>query len=292
MSELLNMTFFKPHTHAELVALRAFPEGAIPESAYQKMLDSYNAITGLMIMRVNYKNDGLAMNGIMASPKTGKVKGLVVYNRGGSGNFGILTLHAIMRQFVPLARAGYMVIGSNYRGNDGGEGQDEFGGRDVDDVFALHEVISEIVEEPTPRYIIGHSRGGMMSYLMLKKGFPTKAAVAIAAVSDLSGWEHIRPEIYEKVYKRYIPNFATDEEAVLAERSVIRWPEKIKAPLLLLHGTGDDKVPHNQSEKLAAALKAIGSPHELVLYEGGNHALTRQWDDVTKRILDWLGSHV
>lgn len=278
---------FIPHHIAYLKSIRAFPEGAIPESAYAKLCMQYQAVSDVKIDRVTYENDGLNITGIMAEP-AGMPKGLVIYNRGGSGNYGILTVHAVMRQFVPLARAGYMVVGSNYRGNDGSEGQDEFGGRDVDDSIRLYELAAP---KNLPVFIIGHSRGCMQTYLMLKKAFRANAAVCIAGVAELRNWNIFRSEMRERVYKRFIPNFEEREDEALTERSAICWPEKISAPLLLLHGTNDDRVQHQQSEMLAAELKRLGKPHQLVLYEGGNHALTRHWDTVMKETLEWLARH-
>jgi len=278
---------FIPHDIAYLESIRAFPEGAIPTVVYEKRRQQYEAILDIAVERITYENDGLSITGLIATPAAAP-KGVVVYNRGGSANFGILTLHTVMRQFIPLARAGYLVLGSNYRGNDGGEGKDEFGGRDVDDSIHLYELAAL---KDLPAFIVGHSRGCMQTYLMLKKGFKANAAVCIAGVADTRGWNDFRSEMREHVYKRLIPGFEAREQEALEERSVMCWPEKISCPVLLLHGTGDDRVQHQQSEQLAAALAAHHKPHELVLYEGGNHALTRHWDDVMRRTIDWLAAN-
>ena len=278
---------FTPHSIEYLQKIRAFPEGAIPSVVYEKHRQQYEAISDITVERVTYENDGLSINGLIASP-AGIPKGVVVYNRGGSANFGILTLHAVMRQFIPLARAGYLVLGSNYRGNDGGEGKDEFGGKDVGDSIRLYELAHT---KGLPAFIVGHSRGCMQTYLMLKRGFKANAAVCLAGVAELRNWNEFRSEMREHVYKRLIPDFEAREEEALEERSAICWPEKISCPLLLLHGTADDRVQHQQSQQLADALAALGKPHELVLYEGGNHALTRHWDNVMTRTLDWFARH-
>ena len=124
-----------------------------------------------------------------------------------------------------------------------------------------------------------------MSHLLIKRGLPVRASVSIAGVADLHGSTIARPEMREKVYKRFIPDFEANERSALEERSALCWPEKITAPTLLLHGTKDEAVPHSHSEQLSASLK---TPHQLVLYEGGNHALTRDWADVNARTLEWL----
>ncbi len=289
--DITHLEPFVPHNFDALTAMRAFPEGAMPEVAYQKICKNYAEVTDVSVQRITYTSDGLSITGIMAEPSS-TPKGIVIYNRGGSGNYGILTVHAVMRQFVPLARAGYLVVGSNYRGNDGGEGKDEFGGRDVGDIIALYNIAkAHPLADNKPPFIIGHSRGGMMTYLLLKRGLQARAAITIAAVADLRGWNQAHSEMRERVYKRFIPDFELHEETSLNERSALCWPEKISAPLLLLHGTGDDRVPHMQSEQLTAKLKQLGKPHALVLYEGGNHALTRHWEAVMQETLNWLLKH-
>lgn len=280
---------FTPHDYQQLAAIRAFPEGAMPEAAYRKICSEYASVEDVSVERIIYSHDGLQITGLLAAPSSGMApKGLVIYNRGGSGNYGILTVHAAMRQFVPLARAGYLVVGSNYRGNDGGDGQDEFGGRDVGDVMALYELVKE---EHRPPFIVGHSRGCMMNYLLLKKGLKARAVVSIAGVAELRNWNQFRSEMRERVYKRFIPDFEAHEAESLAERSAICWPDHISAPLLLLHGTKDDRVQHEQSEMLADALERLGKPYKLVHYEGGNHALTRHWDAVMNETLEWLARY-
>jgi acetyl esterase/lipase len=42
-------------------------------------------------------------------------------------------------------------------------------------------------------------------------------------------------------------------------------------PFLILHGINDHSVPHQQSEELAAALKAAGVPVQLELVEKADH---------------------
>lgn len=288
---IVALTPFTPHAYENLMAMRALPVGAIPENVYAKMIREFNAVDDVNIERITYMHEGLKITGVVASPKAAAAKNtdIIIYNRGGSGNYGLLALHTILRQFIPLARAGYVVSGSNYRGNDGGDGKDEFGGRDVDDVVTLHDITrAHPLVNDKPCFVIGHSRGGMMTYLLMKRGFPMRAAIAIAAVSDLFGSETFRQELRENVHKRYIPDFETNENEALQSRSAIYWPEKLNAPLLLLHGTKDEAVPYEQSVALAAKLQALHATHELVTYENGNHSLVRHWSEVSAQILDWL----
>jgi len=51
---------------------------------------------------------------------------------------------------------------------------------------------------------------------------------------------------------------------------------RIKAPLLLVHGTADDDVPIEESMRFVEALKRAGKPHEFVAMDGVTHAMWEQ----------------
>jgi len=75
----------------------------------------------------------------MAKPKETGNYPCVIYNRGGNRDFGgLLVAHGAIT-LGKLAKEGYVVIASQYRGNGGSEGQEEFGGKDVNDLFILDE---------------------------------------------------------------------------------------------------------------------------------------------------------
>lgn len=286
---LLAQKSFMPEDFAALEASGALPPGAVPEAAYARMQALYAAATDISVSDIAYASDGLRVTGLMALPAEvkGKAHPVVLYNRGGNREYGRLTLYTVMQMLAPLARAGYLVFASNYRGNAGGEGREEFGGADVNDVLNLLALArTHAGWDGKNAFMVGHSRGGMMTYLSIKHGAEVNAAVSIAGVADLFDSVERRPEMGPKVYRQLIAGEAYEEG--FRARSAVCWPEALSVPLLLLHGDADDKVDASDSIRLAEGLRETGRAHELVIYPGGNHALTRHWGDVQKRLLGWF----
>ncbi|QEE51426.1 S9 family peptidase [Flavobacterium alkalisoli] len=241
------------------------------------------------VYSITYASDSLKVNGYLVQPKTQGPHPVIIFNRGGNRDFGELILPYAYRFLGPLAKEGYVVIASQYRGNGGSEGTEEFGGSDVDDVVNLIDVLAEIKESDTTRIgMYGWSRGGMMTLRALTETNKIKAAVVGGALSDMrAGLE--RPEM-EKVYSELIPNYANNKEAELTKRSAIEWVEKlpINVPLLMLHGNADWRVKCEQSLKLAIEFEKYRIPYRLVVFEGSDHGINENKNEVNKMVLNWF----
>lgn len=280
---------FVPHTLEHLTQVRVFPN-PLPEAAYTKMLDEYAALEGVTVQQIEYVSDGLKITGLVAFPDriTPKAHPVMIYNRGGSGDYGKLTVLNVLRSMVPFAKAGYMVFASNYRGNAGSEGVEEFGGADIADVLNLLDIATgHSGFDGTNRFMLGHSRGGMMTSLAMKHGAKLTAAISIAGIADARNLLQSE-NIVERIYKRRVPGFDTDPDAALIARSAVCWPQMIKAPYLLLHGDNDKDVHFEDSKALFEAISSSGGMADLEIYARGNHALLRHWAQVIPRCIGFL----
>jgi len=84
-------------------------------------------------------------------------------------------------------------------------------------------------------------------------------------------------------------------------RSAMDRVGEIKVPVLGLYGAKDAGIPVDQVEKFFAALKAAGTPSELVMYPEAGHGFHADFrpdnyrktdaDDAWKRMLDWFRKH-
>lgn len=285
---------FAPRAYADLVAAQAFTAEQVSEEAYSRAVDRLQRADDVKVSRLIYESDGLAVTGVAALPAEVTPGGhpILIYNRGGNGNFGILTAGQINFYLSTYARRGYLAFGSNYRGNDGGEGAEDFGGEDVNDVLTLLDISRRHPGwDGKNAFMLGSSRGGMMTYLAIRRGAALNAAATIAGLTDLWMSAAERPAMEQNVYAVRIPHYRDSPEEARFSRSATRWPEALHVPLLLLHGTNDTRVGSAQGEALAAALASAGQPHKLVLYEGDDHSLSRNRLSSVTEITQWFERH-
>lgn len=251
------------------------------------------AYDGFKCERIAYASDGLKVAAYIWRPENidGKRLPLIIFNRGGGQEVGKLAPWD-RDGFYDFLESGFVVIGSQYRGNDGGEGHDEEGGAEIRDIVNLIPLARALGYLDTENvFMMGDSRGAMMIYLAMREGVEMKAAAAVGAETDLSANLKRRPELLEG-YSKNIPGFDRDAEETLRRRSAIFWPEKISAPLLMMHGGKDWRVPPSQDLAFAAKLDALRRPYELIVFDGDVHALSFNWRERDRRTIDWFKRHM
>ena len=238
--------------------------------------------------RITYWSDGLRVVGFLGYPSGAGPFPAIIYNRGGVWNQGALS----GRELVPLVEAGYVAIGSQYRGNAGSEGAETFGSGDVSDVLNLIALLQQMpIVDPGRIGMFGASRGGMVTYLALKEESlrgtrAIKVAATVGGLADLFMWRDDNPDVAHVAFAPFGAYPETAPEQFVA-RSAVFWPELINAPLLLLHGEADTLVSPQQSRALAERLQQAGKQVQLVIFEGDNHALEGQLGGLPPA-MDWF----
>lgn len=253
--------------------------------------EEFMYIDSIDIYIITYLSDGLKINGFLAKPKASGSYPCVIFNRGGNRDFGALTVASAVHTLGSLAKEGYVVIASQYRGNGGSEGVEEFGGQDVNDVLILPEVLKEVSgADPDNIGMFGWSRGGMMTYLALKQTDRIKAAVVGGAVSNAFESIQDRPVMETGVMAELIPDYKQNKEFELTKRSAVKWADQLSkdVPILVLHGNADWRVKVNQSYEMAIELDKHRIPYRLVVFEGGDHGLSDHSDEVNEQIVRWF----
>lgn len=279
-----------------------------PAAAQQQLANMFNKADfaryqqQLDCQTFTYNVDGVPVIGWMIKPKQhqGKLP-VLIYNRGGNGDYGSIVMGFALQRLMPWAERGYLVIASNYRGEHNwgrnppaNIGQDEFGGAEVNDVLALWPILQQSPAADMEKVaMFGESRGSMMTFLAAKSMPGLKAVISSAGVSDLVAELKFRPEM-ERMYHHRIPHYQIRKEQALKERSVVHFIDQIPVtlPILLLHGSADQQVDVKNSEQLAKLLQQRLQPHKLVMYPLDNHGLRKNRQQADAEISAWLDKHL
>lgn len=272
-----------------------YPRLVTEENGKKVWKEQFKYLDNIEIYVITYLSDGLKVNGLMVKPKAEGNHPCIIFNRGGNRDFGQLILAHGITTLGQLANEGYVVIASQYRGNGGSEGQEEFGGADVHDVTILTQVLEEIEGTDTDKIgMYGWSRGGMMTYRALTETDKIKAAVVGGALTDAHQAVNDRPEMEAGVYGELIPNFRANREQELDKRSAVKWVDQLPkdVPILMLHGNADWRVKPEQSLQMALEFQKYKIPYRLIMFEGSDHGISEHKTDVNQQVIDWFDRYL
>jgi dipeptidyl aminopeptidase/acylaminoacyl peptidase len=227
--------------------------------------------------------DGVTLPGYLTLPlgSSGKKVPMVVYPHGGPharDSWG----YDFMVQF--MASRGYAVLQVNFRGSTGygwewyEAGLRNWGTVMVDDITAATRwAIAEGIADPANTCIVGWSYGGYAALMSaVREPELYRCAVSIAGVADLRALAREDARFYGG---RQRANYTLgDDTSELKAGSPLRGVDKIKVPVLLVHGDADIQVDVDHSKRMGRALKGAAKKYELVVIKGGNHSLARfEW---------------
>lgn len=245
------------------------------------------------VFGITYWSDGLRVKGFMLQPKAEGIYPCIIYNRGGSLDYGTLTHYVSsigLGELARLASAGYLIVASQYRGNGGGEGQEEYGGAEINDVLHLIPLLAHSAVADTSRIgVFGWSRGGAMTFQTLKRTNKIKVAAVGGAGTDYLAIAKNTPFL-DKYWSEWVPGYAEDRITTLQQRSVIHWVDQLprNVPVLLLHGNLDGKVKANLILELALEFEKYLIPYRLVMFDKGKHAIEEHREEVFEQLTSWF----
>jgi len=183
-----------------------------------------------------------------------------------------------------LASRGYVVIQPQYRGSGGygqafeREGWGQWGRLMQTDVSdALKAMVNKGWVDPGRVCIVGWSYGGYatMAGVTLQNGI-YRCAAAGAGVYDLNAmlvWTRERTGKLSGTQRYWKTSMALKGESDPAGALVspAKNAANVTVPVMLIHGRQDTTVPIEQSEEMAAALRAAGKNFEYVVLENETH---------------------
>jgi dipeptidyl-peptidase 4 len=79
--------------------------------------------------------------------------------------------------------------------------------------------------------------------------------------------------LYDTIYQERYMGLPQDNEADYKEGSPITYADRLKGDLLVVHGSGDDNVHYQGTERLVNALVAANKPFQLMVYPNRTHGI-------------------
>jgi acetyl esterase/lipase len=235
------------------------------------------------VTTIEYKaRDGMVIPAILTLPKDKPAKNLpfILLPHGGPHVRDSETWDWWV-QF--LAAKGYGVIQPNYRGSTGygaahfESGKGEWGNKMQDDLNdAISHLASIGMADPKRVCIAGASYGGYAAMRAAQRdGSLYRCAISYAGVSDLAALaRYDRSFLYGKEFVDDLKEKAPKFDQV----SPLRFPNEFSAPILIMHGKNDLRVPVEQSRRMADKLKSAGKPHRYIEQPLGDHHFSRYED--------------
>jgi dipeptidyl aminopeptidase/acylaminoacyl peptidase len=251
-----------------------------------------DSIENSIVEKITYLSDTLKVKGYLAYPKNtgGKNFPCIIWNRGGFKEKGAIDKFTARGIFGQLASWGYIVFASQYRGNAGSEGKEEFGGSEVNDILNLIPLAGELPFADTSNWgIEGWSRGGMMTLLTLLQNPNFKCAALSGAISNLKNY--IDADNTRKIFYENFLGVNFNEE--INKRTIINKIDRLpKIPYLVMHGGKDETVSPLQSIELSKKFYEAGILHRLLIFENGDHFLKSFRKEVDEQRRMWFEKYL
>lgn len=200
-----------------------------------------------------------------------------------------------------LASRGYLVLAPNFRGSTGygraflDANRMDLGGGDLEDVVAGARFLAETgYVDPGRIGITGGSYGGYMTYMALAKT-PEVWAAGVAEFGIINWrtmWEHGAPQ--NRRYQKGLVGDPAENPDVYDRASPLTYLHQLKAPLLVLHGENDPRVPLIEARQVVEYLRQNGRVVDARFYPEEGHGFSRrenQIDALTRKI-QWFETHL
>lgn len=259
----------------------------------------------------SYQSEGLTIYALLTIPNGEKPQNgwpVIIFNHGYIAPDEYSTTERYVAYVDWLARSGYIVFRSDYRGhaNSEGEARGAYGSPDytVDVLNAVSTMKQYPDSDPNRIGMWGHSMGGYITLRSMVIDENIRAGVIWAGVVGSY------PDLFNRGTRTPIPN-ATPRFRGLWRSQLIEtygspdqnpefWDSisanaylgDLSGPLQLHHATGDESVPVVNSEILYGQILKTGRSVELFIYPGDNHNLTNSFSLAMQRTINFFDTYL
>lgn len=268
----------------------------------------------------SYQSDGLKIYGLLTVPRgdappTGWP--VIIFNHGYIPPNVYRTTERYVAYVDAIARSGYIVFKSDYRGHGDSEGEASgaYGspGYVVDVLNALASLRQYPPADPNRIGMWGHSMGGYITLRSMVITNTIKAGVIWGGVVGPYPNLFVRPTAtptpegatpeptptgtlaFNRRWRaQLVETYGTPEEnpAFWDSISANSYLKDLSGPIQLHHGTADTSVPLAASETLYEEMLAAGEPVELYTYQGSDHNISAGFGLAMQRSIEFFNKYV
>jgi fermentation-respiration switch protein FrsA (DUF1100 family) len=281
---------------------------------------------------VSYLSDGYKIYALMTVPTGTKPDAgwpVIVFNHGYITPAQYRTTERYVAYVDTIARNGYIVFKSDYRGHGSSEGEEVSGGGygtpayTVDVLNAVASLQAYADADPNRIGMWGHSMGGQLTLRAMVVTEDIKAGVIWGGVVPpypdiIETWDFIRNpdsfpwmstlslatpqsprDFWLQDFSTWVEAFTTkygnldENPAFWATISPNTYLEDLSGPIQLHHSTTDEMVPVEWAETLAQELEDVDQqPYELYTYPGDNHNISANFGVAMQRTVAFFDQYV
>ena len=261
---------------------------------------------------VSYLSEGLKIYALMTIPNGEKPATgwpVVIFNHGYIPPDVYRTTERYIAYVDLIARSGYIVFRSDYRGHDRSEGNAGGAYSRPDytvDVLNAVAAMKKYPDADSNRIgMWGHSMGGYITLRSMVISQDIKAGViwagVVASYPDLLyNWRRgptaspdstPRPGSWRSTF---VDQYGSPEEnpGFWNSISANSYLTDLSGPIQLHHGTSDEDVPLEFSENLFFQMLDVGEYVEFYKYDGDNHNISKYFSTAMQRTIEFFDRYV
>jgi dipeptidyl aminopeptidase/acylaminoacyl peptidase len=233
-----------------------------------------------------------------AKAQGGGLPPVIVYPHGGPESQTRPTFSAIFQYFL---QRGYAILAPNVRGSSG------YGTAymNLDNATKRMDSVADLAHaaywlrdqkrgDPKRLAVCGGSYGGFM-VLAQVTNYPDLWAAGIDVVGICNFVTFMeKTGAYRRAHREAEYGNLREHRAFFEKISPIRHVDKIRCPMMIIHGANDPRVPVEEAEQIVAALKKRSIPVEYLRYEDEGHGLAKLKNrlDAYPKMADFLDKYL
>jgi len=280
------VNFLRPSDDGQYLAMRVYADRQPSEAfLFDRKSGKATFLAGSMewikpdemspMQPISFKaRDGLSLHGYITVPAGSSGRNLPLIINPHGGPHGPRDEWGFNPEVQLLANRGYAVLQVNYRGSGGygnafeGLGYRKWGTAMQDDLTdAVKWAVSQGIADPSRVCIYGASYGGYAALMSaVREPDLYRCTVGYAGVYDLDAQRDA--DFTERESGRnYLKDVYPPTKAERAAQSPAYGVDRLKAPVMLVHGGKDVRVPIKNMHFLVSQMEKVGKAPEVVVVE-------------------------